>query len=167
MNERGVTLMELIIVIAIMMILATLSTIAFKQYTEKANVESMVRTLYADLMDVRSQSIMQRDTRQVIVSPTGLTVFNGAKAMIYKSKGFNFPVQFSSVYGIVDFDTNGMASPDLPAYTTLPFAICVYPAGTPLGGTGAQVDAVVISQTLIQMGKVTGGGCSSDKITIQ
>lgn len=158
MNERGFTLVELIIVIAIMIILLSLATMAFNQYLQKANIEAQVRMMYADLMDARAQAIMQRDTRTVLVSTSQLAFYNSVGNMISQEAPYHFPVIYPVGNEQITFDTMGMASG-----AGIPMTICVQPVGS----TSASVDAIQIDQTMIQMAKVTGGACNRASITIQ
>ena len=57
MTEKGVTLIELMIAIAIISILAFALSFAYQGWMGRYNVESNVKQLYADLMDGRARAM--------------------------------------------------------------------------------------------------------------
>jgi prepilin-type N-terminal cleavage/methylation domain-containing protein len=157
MKEDGFTLIELIVVLAIIVILLALATQQFHQYTEKTVIEQQVRTIYTDLMDARAQAIMQRDTRTVVVTARNLTIFDGSGNTI-KQEIFPYQIMYPVGNEQFVFNTLGMASG-----AGIPMTICVQPVGnTPAGVDGMQIDT-----TMIQMAKVTGGSCDSAHISIR
>lgn len=56
-NIRGITLVEMVVVIAIMTILIALATIAFNDYQVKYAVENEIKTLYSDIMGARMHAM--------------------------------------------------------------------------------------------------------------
>lgn len=154
MNERGFTLVELICTIAIMAILMTIATMQFRQYTIKANIEKQVRTLYADIMNARSDAVMKKVVRSFGVTATGFKVYatiDGTGAPLLQTT-FTYPI-VSDVSIVPYFDTRGVAN-NISTMT-----ICVQPLGNP-----AAIDSIIVGQTMIQMGKWRGGDCTSANI---
>lgn len=72
MKNAGVTLVELIIVAAIIGILAIALGFSFQGWIGRYKVESTVKQLYADLMTARTQA-MQRNSRYFVDFPTQTT----------------------------------------------------------------------------------------------
>lgn len=153
MKRRGFTIVELLVVIAIIGILLTIATLMFSQYTLKANIEKQTRKVYTDLMDARSQAIMQKVDRSFSINGSQFRIYptpNGSGAPIYQET-LNFPVAVDNP-AVISFDTRGVASATV--------TVCVNQPGNP-----AALDSVVITKTLIQMGKWNGGGCTRGNVT--
>lgn len=68
-KRNGFSLVELIIVIAIIGISVSIVTLNFNQWTKKTNIEKETRELYSDLNEARMQSIYTKK-RHSIVFPT-------------------------------------------------------------------------------------------------
>lgn len=156
-HERGFSLVELVVVIAIMGILGTLATVWFGSYLQKANVEQQVRIMYADLMKARAQAIMQKTPLKVEVSTTRLTFKDAGTDAVIGATDLKYPIA-AVASSTVQFDTLGFASG-----AGVPMTLCV----APVGNTPASVDGIQIDPSMIQMGKITGGACNGANIAIQ
>ncbi len=157
MKRHGFSLVELLVVIAIIGILLAIATLMFSQYTLKANIESQTRKIYADLMNARSEAIMQKVDRSFTINGAQFMIYptpDGSGAAIYQQT-LKYPVIVNNPAAI-SFDTRGVADVD----PVNPLAICVNQPGNP-----AAFDSVVITKTLIQMGKWNGGGCTRGNVT--
>jgi type IV fimbrial biogenesis protein FimT len=150
MGERGFSLVEMLVVVAIIGVLLAVATLQFSSYTQKANIESQVRTMYADVMEARSQALLQKTGRSFGTTATLFTVYNGAGAPIVQ-KTLTYPVSFDFSDKIT-FDTRGVADGTK--------TICVGPAGN-----AANIDSISLTETMIQLGKRNGGACDSAHFT--
>jgi len=70
MNRRGFSLMELIIVIALISTMLAIATINFNSWQVKYNIEAQVKEMLSDLVDVRSMAIASKKEHRVFLTPT-------------------------------------------------------------------------------------------------
>src|SRR6266567_4738670 len=168
MKRNGFSLIELVVVIAIMVILMTVGGLAYRNFSQKAGVEGQVKAMYADLMNARSQALYRKSCRYVTVAGTQFSVYTssvcGAAAPTTGAI-----VQKTLKYGITStptdslcFDQRGVANLVRSANTDMSGtykAVCIQQSNPGV------VDSVVISAMGIQMGKLTTGSTCSDAPT--
>jgi len=70
MNDRGFSLLELIVVMLIMATLFSIAGLSFKTWYDRYKAEGQIRILHADLMQARL-SAMQKNRQQYVVISTG------------------------------------------------------------------------------------------------
>ena len=154
MGQKGFSLVELVTVVCIIATLLTIATLSFDTYMKKSHVEAEIRTMYADLMNVRTQALLQKSVRSV--------QWNGAQFSVYPSSDGSgspmlqktFTYSATATSPLIAFDTRGVAN--IAGMQT----VCVDPSGNP-----GNIDSLIISATSIQFGKLrTGEACSSDKV---
>lgn len=75
MNKKGFTLVELIVVIAIMGVLITMAMFSYQTIQQRADVEQKVKRMYTDLMNTRIRA-MQRGREHFVFMPTGATTYS-------------------------------------------------------------------------------------------
>src|SRR4030067_1607666 len=162
MNEQGITLIELLIAISIIIILVVAAGITIPGLVGKSNLENQVKSLQTDLMNARVRAMERNLLHFVVINAADYQVFedtnesggtapNGGDNT---APGFNNPKNFLPNYGIggwtgtVKMDTRGI----------------IETVGTPLGNTimfniGTLVpeyDCIVISQKRINIGRWNG-----------
>lgn len=157
MKRNGFSLIELLIVIAIISILLSIATLQFNEYTRKANIEAQTKIMYADLMNVRSEALFQKKTRSVTVSATEFSVYSSATvtgAAPVISKTLSYPVVYSGG-STITFNTQGLLD------NVNNKTICVEPYDN-----HAAYDSLVLFTTRIELGKRDPGymGCDHDYI---
>ena len=167
MDNKGFSLVELIVIMAIMATILSIATLQFNQMSRKYNIEAQTRMLYADIMKVRSEALLQKRPRAVnFVSTTTQTTFS-----IYSSANTSVgaaaqnPMKFPMIpvgTTTISFDQMGMASSSGFNFTVEPpiLALC-----TSLDDKSIGYDSIVITPTRIAIGKrQEGQDCTYDKV---
>jgi prepilin-type N-terminal cleavage/methylation domain-containing protein len=178
-NNRGITLPELIIVIAIIGIIASGLGFSYADWMGKYKVEKATKELYADLMNARCMAMTRNSDHFMDFNfpppPAGYGTYRIAEDTngdgeadadangVIDAAGHTFfpPFQKTVEYsiknnfagGIVNFDKRGIVQPS--------GTICLFTDNDP------DYDCIVISQTRIVMGKLkkqpgNGGECNTD-----
>lgn len=165
MNERGITLIELIIVIVIIAILVIAAAITIPGLVGKYNIENQVKALQADLMSARVRAMENNRIHFVVITATNYQVFedtnnsggtapNGGDNT---APGFANPKSFLTNYGVsagadtIVMDTRGIVEPALtPVGITIRFNI---------GTLEPEYDCIAISRTRINIGEWNGASC--------
>ena len=83
MKRNGFSLIELVVVIAIMGTLIAIGALGYSSMTRKAGVEGQVKTMYADLMNARSQALYRKTCRYVTVTGTQFSVYTSSFSYSY------------------------------------------------------------------------------------
>jgi len=158
MNSRGFTLVEMIVVMAIIAVLASIATLNWNRMTVKTTVEGQIRAVHAEMMRLRLEALYGK--RERMVEFVGKT-FNIYSSEVKTSsplevKTFKYPFDKDIDF---TFNTSGMASGSKGS-------VCVNPYGSLSVDNDASVDSLVISAGRISLGKrTTGGACVSNDIT--
>jgi prepilin-type N-terminal cleavage/methylation domain-containing protein len=154
--ESGFTLVELLMVIAIMAVLLTLATPQFNRMQQKATIEKEVTTIYSTLASVRLQALYSKTPRTVTFSGKQMNIFpaNDTTATPLERVPLPYPVSASTS---VDFDASGMMLAG-------DRSICVDPTGA-MGNNAGNTDSVVVGMAKTYMGKrQSGGACDKDHV---
>jgi prepilin-type N-terminal cleavage/methylation domain-containing protein len=167
MNDRGFSLVEMIVVIGIMATLLSIATLQFNRMTTKYNIEAQTKMLHGDLMKVRAEALLQKRSRAVnFVSTTTQTTFSifssvdtGAGAVAQNKLKYRMAPGGTT---IINFDRMGMASSSSFNVSVDPpiLTVCTSPSDNP-----SALDSIIITPTRIGVGKrQTGQGCTYDKV---
>ena len=165
MGTRGFSLIELIVVMALIGILVSVATLDFNSWQRKSTVESQVKELYADIQDARMKAAFTKSAYRVEITSPQVVTFrrysSAADAVGTVVKTKNLPVAVttnvsdSSSSSRIDFNTSGIMSDPKQK------VICVTTT------VDASYDAIIISGALTGMGKQINRGtdCAKSNVT--
>ncbi len=169
MNRDGFTLIEIIIVMALLGILSAIASLQWSDYLRKVEIERQTWELYSDLMTCRVAAVTQRCPKRVIVTPTVFTFISSARGGDVSSgrttRVLSQPVSWAGKTSgdseaLILFDERGTFDIDVGNGNT---TICVEPSHK-----SAQYDGIVVFSTRIHLGKVAFGEvCKSANVTVK
>ncbi|MBI1811028.1 MAG: GspH/FimT family pseudopilin [Nitrospirae bacterium] len=154
-NTRGVTLTELIIVIAIVGILVVALGFSFQDWIGKYKVEAQTKQIYSDLMNARAramqfnriyyvQSVGAR-SYSLIEDANDNSVNDDAAIAGFPKPNFEYDITWGVVAMPITFDKRG----NITNTGTISIASTFSP----------DYDCIFIEQTRINMGQLSGGNC--------
>ncbi len=164
MKERGLTLVELTIVISIVGILVVAMGFTYQGWQGRYKVESAVKTLYADLMDARTRATGMRAT-YLVDFPTATsyriandTDGNGAIEAVEVLPTFPKNIAYTINGGVlITFDDKGLIySPTGLINASAPVTLSLIHDST----VNPDYDCVNLYPTKIVMGQLTGVVCN-------
>lgn len=152
----GFTLIELIVAMAIAGVLLAIATMQFSDMNRKSVVESQLKTLYADILSLRSEAMFQKRSRGMTISATSYSIYSSAETTVSPLRTTTVKYRFvSNQSAPIVFDERGL----LQSAATGSRSVCIDTGGE----NGAQVDALVLSLVRVQQGKwQTPGGGQND-----
>jgi len=154
-DESGFTIIELVVVIAIIAILMSIATLDFSRLNKKSQIESETRQVFHDVLTARQQALYTKNPTAVLLQAgsyifkqyssesdaTGATV--SSQSVKYQLTALNG----SSIAGqSVMFDSSGVATPGL--------TMQVNPSGS-----GAAIDCIIIDTARTSLGVNQNGTC--------
>jgi prepilin-type N-terminal cleavage/methylation domain-containing protein len=160
MNNRGFSLVELVVIISIIGILSTIAALSFSSWMLKANIEKQTREMFTDLNSARSNSIYQKKRHGMILQPSSYIIKRYSSADesrtgdatkgVILTKNLTYPITSESggslANQIIEFDIRGTTN-DLVDIRATPV------------NSGSPYDCIVISVTRINLGRMEGGAC--------
>ena len=159
MNRRGFSLIELIIVMAIIGTIMAIATVNFNSWQRKATIERQTRELHADLNTARTDSIFRKTRHSIVLNPNN-----------YILKRYSSPDEDPTAGGTVILrkDVSYVISPLSGTFTDLHivfdtrgFVVALNPPAIKVNpsASGAAFDCIVISTGRTNLGKVESNAC--------
>lgn len=159
-SAGGFTLIEMVIVVAIIAALLAIATLNFNNWTKKTNIEAQVRQMLADLEQVRMYAIQSKKQHSVVLNPNGYVFLRYSSAndpgKQVLSQTLHYPIQqltggaysaFSNT--TLTFNSRGYLIAPAP-----PLTIAVAPGvGSPA------VNCLTLQDMKGNIGVIQGGSC--------
>lgn len=155
-NNRGITLIELIVVITIIGILVVALGFSYQGWIGGYRIESQVKEMYVDLMNARTRAMQTNREHYVVVAAGNYQIFEDTNENSTYDAGTDQAVQgFASAKtltytsnwaGTATMDTRGLVSPN----NTIQFTI---------GTNNPDYDCIVLFATRINIGQWDGADC--------
>ncbi len=162
---RGLTLIELIVIITIMTILLAIAGVQYHQWQIRYGIESQVRQLYSDLIGARVEAMQQNELYIVrIESSNSYAVYRDendnstydagtdTKIEKYSRSGLKYPIKWSDG-NVLEFTMNerGLINQNLSLRVTNKDGSL----------SNAEYDCLNITRTRINLGKYNGTKCEN------
>lgn len=162
-GSRGFSLIELMVVMLIITIIASIAAMNFSHWNERYTVERYTKDTYAALMRTRNDAMKQNIDYVVNLTPNLMTIGpdadtdgnidlnpNGTPIAYADVRYIGFPITFAA--NTMTFDRRGMLAIPPGQNQT----ICIFSQQNPA------YNCLIISQTRINMGRIDwGAACNA------
>jgi prepilin-type N-terminal cleavage/methylation domain-containing protein len=162
-NEKGFTLLELIIVMILITIVSSIAILSYRSLGQRYEVERKVKQMYADMMNARVRA-MQRGRDHFVSMPTGTTRYRIIEDTFTTPDGNGqldandtqitwqdvapFTITLSApTMTLVQFNSKGLVSSTQTGWVRI------------VSTTDGEYDCIVIDQIKTGMGKMNGANC--------
>ena len=152
MRQRGFSLIELVVAIAIISILLSMATMSFNYYNRKSRIEDQIKSVYSDIVKHRTEAMFKRTAESIKYTTTTFAFYSSSVVTVQPvyQRILKYPMN-SSGSGQIDFDERGLSTPGSNA------SICVSASNE------AAYDSIVVGTVRTQMGK-SNGTCTDANI---
>jgi len=162
MKEKGFTLVELMVAIAIIAILLTLATLNFNEYTRKHNTEAQVKAIFTDLLAAKVDAVHRRMRYTVVfnvtANPNTCTITDGNGNATQRTLKHGITTNLGAGNNLtLQFDTRGFNTT-----ANAPQAVCIADENS------LAYDSIVINQVKVNLAKKnSGANCASADCVIR
>lgn len=156
-DSKGITLIEMVVVITIIGILAVALGFEFVGWTGRYRIESQTKTMHVDLMNARARAMQRNRTHFVVVNANDYQLMedtnenatnDGGDTQVWPAaKLFEYP---SLWVGTITINSRGLVSPNPGPNATIRFNI---------GTNTPDYDCIILFDTRINMGQWDGVSC--------
>jgi len=157
MNEKGFSLVELVVIVSIIGILLTLSTISFNTWQTKYYVEKQTKEMYADISSMRLRAIHTKRVHRLTFLPSNYSCQSYSPEDEAFAAGSNVMTKFLK-YKLVNEDGNPFANAvinyDSRGFVSIGKTLRVFSTTNE-----APFDCIIISTARTNMGKIKDGTC--------
>lgn len=153
MSNKGFSMVELVIVLAIIGTLSAIAMFQFNEYSKRSSIESQLSMLHSELMNVKSDALFKKNERSVVLTANQLKIYPAANTSGDPSSVRQFKnVMTMSASDPLTFDSRGILNVSGNVYA------CVAVDST------ASYDSLVLSATQIELGKREGASCDETNV---
>jgi prepilin-type N-terminal cleavage/methylation domain-containing protein len=178
-NSKGITLIELIIVLAIIGVLAVAFGFSFQGWIGRYKIESEFKEMYVDLMNAKTRAMSRNRTHFATLATTQYTIYEDTNTapdgngtfepgsdtqVLQKDLEINHPITWSNLaITRIEFNTRGVLC-ERDASNLCINADKVICSNTDID---SDYDCIVISASRVNLGKLTtkipdGGACDAN-----
>jgi prepilin-type N-terminal cleavage/methylation domain-containing protein len=170
MKRDGFSLLEVLVVIAIVGIMAGLGVANFQGLMRKQNVANQTRRMHSDLMNFRIMAMNKNRTHFVTLSSGGYTAYEdtnpapngdnvltvGSDAVVLTTQSLNLSMAKPSDFLPINWSGSSQITFNARGLSPTPNTICIYSDVNPV------YDCLKISSTRVLLGKLSVQGSCSD-----
>jgi len=183
-RNKGITLIELIIVISVIGILVLALGFSFQGWIGGYNVERGIKEMYIDLMNARARAMQKNRVHFVTLTVTQYTIYEDTNPaldgngyletasdfkVLQKKLDSQYPITWSDIADLqIDFTKKGLSNDTktICVFTDFVNNTTLLPPPDGISDYNPDYDCIVISATRINLGKLTkqntaGGACLS------